>query len=306
MGTSTSYTGPGDTTPLLPPWATKPLPPVPAPQSAPAGDGPAPDATPESPAAAPSGSGDETASATRPGQSPLPTVVLTRPRPPTAVWRAAKRRMGKVATGGGQGAIRGAARAYVRARGGARSAARSARASRAATVALGGFLSDVDRRGFADASQALGIAVLGKDAESVFAAIVDAIAPDGSRPEEAAGRQGIVEALWQLYDRLSLADDGWAKLEAMNTDAVSTALETAIVACIYSRWIHEVGIALERKAPTPRDAVRRERDIKDYVRQSVRLDFKNKDMVAINWQGQEGRSFIESKYIEAYGIFEGS
>jgi N12 class adenine-specific DNA methylase len=151
----------------------------------------------------------------------------------------------------------------------------------------------------------LGVLIVGRDAQAVFAAIVDAIAPDGVRPEEAAARQGIVEALWQLYDKLSVEDGGWAKLEAMDADTVNAALETAIVECVYSRWIQEVGIALERKAATPQDARRREREVKQYVRESVRLDFKDKDLLAISWDGPGGRTFIESKYAEAYAIFEG-
>jgi hypothetical protein len=313
MGTSSSYGGPGDTTPLLPAWALEPVAPVlpvPPPTTAPAPpadiipSGSPDDAPPPGNLGTAPGGAPQSTPGSRPGVPP--PVIVAPPRRPATPWRAAKRRMGRVASGGGRQAIGGAARSYVRAKGGARQAARSARASRAATAAFGGFLADISRHGFGEALRRLGIPnALGKDAETVFATIVDAIAPDGARPEEAAVRQGMVDALWQLYDRLSLQDGGWEKLEAMDAAAASTALETAVVECVYSRWIQEVGIAFERKAATPQEAVRRERDVKNYIRESVRLDFAGKDVLRIDWAGAEGRTFVESKYAEAYGIFEG-
>ncbi len=213
--------------------------------------------------------------------------------------------MGGVASGGGRGAIAAAARSYVHAKGGARQAARSARASRTATTAFAGFLANTVRHGLGEALRRLGGLVLGKDAVAAFAVIVDAIAPAGSQPEGATARKGIIEALWQLYDKLSVQDNGWEKLEAMDAETVSAALETAVVECVYARWIQEVGIALERKASTPQVARRRERELKDYVRESVRLDFAGKDVLAIDWTGTEGRRFVESKFVEAYAIFEG-
>jgi hypothetical protein len=213
--------------------------------------------------------------------------------------------MGRVASAGGRAAIGAAARSYIRAKGGARQAARSARASRAATVAFGGFLTDAVRHGLGEALRRLGGLVLGKDAMAAFAVIVDAIAPAGAQPEDASARKGIIEALWQLYDKLSVQEGGWEKLEAMDAESVSAALETAVVECVYARWIQEVGIALERKAPTPQAARRREREVKQYVRESVRLDFAGKDVLAIDWTGSDGRRFVESKFAEAYAIFEG-
>jgi hypothetical protein len=309
MGTSSSFNGPGDTSHLLPSWAMEqPSPLLPPMVPLDLGNGvPAVAEVPVADPAVPSAPNAIVVPSSPTPQIPLnPPTPSTPPRSPPAPWKTAKVRMGKVAAGGGQRrAIGRAARAYVRAKGGARQAASTARASRSATVTFGGFLSDAARRGFQEAMRGLGIAqVLNKDAETVFAAIVDAIAPDGARPEEAAARQGIVEALWQLYDQLSVQDGGWGRLEAMDNTAVNAALETAVVECVYSRWIQEVGIAFERKAATAQEAVRRQRDVKDYIRESVRLDFQGKNVLEINWQGDEGRTFVESKYIEAYAIFE--
>ncbi len=206
--------------------------------------------------------------------------------------------------GGGQRLGR-AARAYIRANGGSRRAARAAVAGRKATVRLGGFLADVARSGLREAAERIGIAnVLGQDAETVFAAIVDAIAPAGATPEEAAARGGISDALWRLYDEMSLRDDVY-NINALDAPAVAKAVEAAIVAVIFNRWLQEVGIRLEEHGPSPAEAVRRERDLKDYVRQSVHLDLEGTDILAMDWRSPTARQFIENKYTEAYAVFEG-
>jgi hypothetical protein len=302
MGTSSSYGGPGDTTPLLPSWALDPGTPSMSGDGSPEGAGPgeAP------PAAPPQGTDAETSPSPATTPQPVAPVPVLTPHPRAlARWRAAKARMGRVAAGGGQRTIRSAARAYVRAKGGARQAAHSAQTSQAAAVSFGGFLADAVRRGLAEALRQLGITqIVGQDAEAVFAAIIDAVTPPGADLEAAATRNGIVEALWVLYDQLAIQDGGWAKLESMDRTAVANALETAIIECVYSRWIQEVGIAFERKAASPQQAMRRERDVKDYIRRTVRLDFQNKDVLQINWRGNEGRTFVEAKFTETYSIFE--
>ena len=186
MGTSSSFGGPGDTKPLLPSWALQPIPSPLQPISV-IPDGA--DQTPSVPPAAPP----------QPTAQPItPQVTVAPPRQPSAPWRAAKRRMGRVASGGGSAAIGAAARSYVCAKGGARQAARSARASRAATIAFGGFLADTVRHGLGEALRRLGNLVLGKDAVAAFATIVDAIAPDGAQPEEASAQRHCGSALAAL------------------------------------------------------------------------------------------------------------
>jgi hypothetical protein len=169
---------------------------------------------------------------------------------------------------------------------------------------LGGFLADVAHRGLQKAAERIGIAnVLGQDAETVFSAIVDAIAPSGATPEQSAARAGVSDALWRLYDQLSLQDDVF-KIDAIDAAAAAKAVEAAIVAVIFNRWLQEVGLGLEERTASSVDAVRRERDLKDYVRQSVHLDLEGTDILEMDWRSPASRQFIENKYAEAYAVFE--
>ena len=150
MGTSGSTGGPGDTTPLLPSLAL------------PAGN-------PEAP--------------TQPDLDSQPTNPLVSP---PRRWQSAKGRLSSVASGGGGGkGISSAGRAYTRALGGSRNAASSGASARATTLRLGSFLAHVSSAGVGAALESLGLGrFVGQDAETVFAAIADALAPEGTDSEQ--------------------------------------------------------------------------------------------------------------------------
>jgi hypothetical protein len=147
---------------------------------------------------------------------------------------------------------------------------------------------------------------LGDDAQTVFAAIIDAIAPDGATPEGAAARRAVSDSLWQLYDRYSLDTADFSRLDSMDAAGVREALEASITSYVYTRWLQEVGIKIEERAMSEAQAVRRERDVKAYVQDSVRLDFHEMDVLSLDWSSREARDFVERKYAEAYSVFEGS
>lgn len=283
MGTQSSYGGPGDRQPLLPSWALDPV--VPA----------GPD----------DGSADSDSPSPTPAQPAVPQPQTT-PAPRTQRWNAARRSISSVVrSGGGGGRMGRAARRYVSAKGGARKAARAAKSGRRATAALGGFLGDVARSGFREAAVRLGIAaLLGNDAQTVFAAIIDAIAPDGATSEGAAARRAVSDSLWQLYDRYSLDTADLSRLDSMDVAAVREALEASITTYVYTRWLQEVGIKIEEWAMSEAQAVRRERDVKAYVQDLVRLDFQEMDVLSMDWTSRKARDFVERQYVAAYSVFE--
>src|ERR1043165_5249531 len=128
MGTSSSSSGPTDTSPLLPPWAD-PLPAMdnnlPADWSLPGGPVPQ----------------DSEA-------NHLPTPSVSVPSSVPATWTSAKGALSRLARGrSSSGSFAPSFRRYVGAHGGGRNAAHTASSGRAVTGALGGFLSDVIRDG---------------------------------------------------------------------------------------------------------------------------------------------------------------
>jgi hypothetical protein len=281
VGTSKSYDGPKDRTPLLPPWAF-----------------PNPNEEVELPEDLP----EEI-----PPQS-LDNLPLEDPEKVLLAWRSAKTSLGQIVPRqGNRGSLCQAGQRYVRALGGSRKAAIHARAGRSATAGLSQFLSNVSSRGIGEALQSLGLSqFIGKSAELVFAAISNALAPAGASREEVIARQAINEALECLYEQHILEDGDIAKLDQLETHAIEKAIEVSVSAYIYHRWLAELEIALERRTISAKEAVRLEREVKKFVRECVQLDFRAIDVLSMDWKGVSGQQFIEKIFADAYSALEGS
>jgi hypothetical protein len=303
MGTSNSYGGPTGGNPLLPPWAQ---------QSA----EPAPDQNAPGPASGEdendngSEQSDSNSAATTGEDKPPFTLTATATRrtsrgPTSSHWSSAKGNMTRFAGGGRRRNLSNAGRAYVRARGGARGAASSSRASRASTARLAGFLSNVAARGTGAAITALGLSiVVGQSAETILAAIADALAPEGALLEDSVARQAIDDVLLLLFERYDLENGSINNLDAMDASAVREVIVLSVAQSIYLRWLEDLGKCIETGTATANEALRLEREVKDYVRETLTLDLQGQDVLRIDWKGREGQNIVERIYQEAYGFLE--
>lgn len=301
MGTSKSHGGPTDTRQLLPAWAQTPEGGVDAGVTqVPAGDTSAgatqtpasPPGTVAPPQAGPDDDPDET--------TPAPGAVSPTAEP----WRAAKGRLGRAALpGSGRTELRAAGGAYVRARGGGRVASASAKAGRQSTASLASFFSSVASGGVAETLAKEGLArFVGRDAKEIFAAITDLLAPPGATSEEAAARHATASVLEELFERFAVEDGGLQRLDAMSAEDVRLAVEASIANYIYCRWLGELGLRIETKAISYAQAERLERDMKEYVRDIVKVDLQSSDVLAVDWKGAAGARIIHDLYEQAYNV----
>lgn len=158
----------------------------------------------------------------------------------------------------------------------------------------------------AEALRGIGLAgVEGRDADTVFAAITNAIAPAGDSREAVAARQATNEVLDQLYVRFVGETGDFSRLEAMSAEDVATALERSIAAYVFNRWIGELGKKIEQKSVSPAQAVRFERDMRLFVDETVKLDFAGIDPLRFDWSGAAGRTLVERIYAQAYAVIGG-
>ena len=299
MGTSTSHGGPKDRPPLLPDWALPaPLPPVPQPEPIPIppADGPAPQAPSDT---------EQPIHPAAPALHPTPTPTygpLTgKPR-----WTKAAGSLGRVAASGGSRGMGRAAQRYVRARGGSKGASASSPAGRRATARFAGFLSDVARNGFADAFTNLGLgSVVGRDLDSVIAAVTDVVCPAGADREEVAAREASTEALEEVFADIIRTGADISQLDAMTAAGVGKAIEAMVTSYIYNRWLGDLGVKIEEKAISPQQAVRVERRMKDFIRDAVKLDLQQKDPLKVDWRGAEGKDLMGRIYSDAYAVIGG-
>lgn len=296
MGTSKSYGGPTDSSPLLPAWAQNPEATNPGgvsqdPPSS-TGTGAPASVAPDGDSATPPDSEDD--------ETPAPGAVVSSSTQP---WRTAKIRLGKAAQSGSRVDLRSAGTAYTHARGGARAASGAARGGRKATASLAGFFAGVASTGIRTALQRAGLAqYVGRDHDQVFAAIVNALAPAGSSTEEAAARHAAAEVLEELYTQFAVVAGGLERLNAMTADDVRAAIELSIAKYIYHRWLGELSQRLEEKSVSAAQAERLEREMKTYVREIVQLDLTSINVLQLDWNGPQGARLLEELYEQAYGI----
>lgn len=289
MGTSSSYSGPTRRPPLLPPWAEDPLP---IPPGFPPEPIPPLERTPE----------------------PIPPIELPqRPVPDAgpriaidylpATFRGPKSALGKLVGGGGGGALRSAGRSYVRASGGPGGAARTAVAGRRATVRLGGFLGTVSQSGIVRAAEVLGLtSLLGRDAQFVLAAFIDALAPAGALREEAIARKAMIDTLDELFERFDVENKGVQVLDTMSPENIADIIGLSVTNYVNARFQEELVSRIERGAVSERDANVFANQIREYIATNVRLDLQGVDVVRMDWNGTQGRAFIDQQYFRAYDL----
>lgn len=302
MGTSRTFDGPGDRPPLLPAWALPgggppPAPPEPPPEGTDGGDDSGPDGDD-----AQGGEGDSPGD----GATGGPAVPPAGPAPQQSPWRAARVQMNRWARGGGgrQGVAQ-AGRAYVRAKGGSRAAAARAVHGRATAARAGGFFGALASGGLRAALDALGLRnYIGRGAEVVFAAIANAIAPPGATLEEAAARHAADEVLARLYAERIGADGDLGGLERMTAEDVGAAVRDVVSTYIYQRWLEELGKSIEAGTTSPSEAVRLEREVRQYVRDIVQLEVPNDRVLTLDWERPEGQALVQRLFEEAYGLLE--
>lgn len=292
MGTSKSYGGPSGGSGLLPSWAE---PAMPTPPSADGNVAPpqanVPPVAPPIPPQAP-----------QPGDVATPTPNTS--PPPPKYWPAAKKSLTRYVNKRTRRNLGAAAKSYVRARGGAHRAAAASASGRQATSNFAAFVSSVATRGIRETLRSLRLdSQIGKSVEDVLSAVCDALAPDAALLDDVAARAAIADVLAELYEKYELGA-GIEKLDAMDKQSVADAVEMSVVAYIYERWLQELGRCIEKNSVGPEQAVRLEREVKQYVRDEVHCQFDNVDVLTVDWAGAEAQELIESVYATAYACLE--
>jgi len=207
--------------------------------------------------------------------------------------------------GSNSGRLRSAGAGYTRAKGGSRSAAGAARSGKAATGRLGGFLASTVGSGIGPALESVGLReVVGQSSDTVFARLVDKLAPSGSTKEEAAARRATVEVLSYLYETVVGENGDMASLEGMDANTVEYAVELSVSGYIYNMWLDELGLSIEKGAVSEAAAVRLEGEVREYVRSCVSLELGGKNVLDVNWHRPEGRGIIDRVFHDAYSVLE--
>ena len=230
MGTSGSYSGAGNGSPLIPAFLNDP-----APASAPVIPAPAP-AAPNAPAA--------------PGAPQVPPAAALPPVPPPprpapqqqpapARFTTPRTNFSRFVRSGGsdRAALGRAVSGYVStAAGGSRQAARRMGASRQAGARLYSFLADAQARGPIEALRALNLqALAGRPVQEVFLGIAEYVCPVAGTVDEGIARDAFIETI------ADLADQGISDFAGLTADQIQTVYELFAAHAIEARICNDIG-----------------------------------------------------------------
>lgn len=299
MGTSQNNDGPGKGLPFVPPW-TPPLPPVPPlplppkppepPEDDPHDDGP-PDPDKDEPK-----DGDDFV------DDPRPMPQAPPPLAPPGRFGGARRGLGDFASNGDRGSLRKSLREYVRhGYGGAKTT--TARFGGTASIAgvFGNTLEAV-----AGSNNQTGPVVLdpvlwqGKSASEVMDALVEAVRPvDGTQDAEAE-RASIRGSLSDVLVRYPDAD-----LLNLSVEQRTFAIERFTAMDVFHRFELDLGKTIQEKAKSASIAVRRLKEIKDYIKECVSASFRK--IAASSARLTTGRisQMVTQALQDTFEVFEG-
>jgi len=90
----------------------------------------------------------------------------------------------------------------------------------------------------------------------------------------------------------------------MTAEAINSAIQASIVAAAFNRFTGDLARQLEEKAISAAEAIRMERDIRQYMVDTVQLDFTGKDPLSMQGETVWG-VMIDSLYEDAYRMLGG-
>jgi hypothetical protein len=266
MGTSGSYGGAGNGSPLIPGFLNDPAPasapmlPAPAPPTAPNAL-PVPNTMPSAPVI------------------PMPSQPQPRPVPQQAPmpnrFTAPRSNFSRFARSGGtdRSALGRAVSGYVStAAGGSRQAVRRMGASRQAGARLYSFLADAEARGPVEALRSLNLqalrslnlqALAGRPVEEIFLGIAEYVCPIGGTVDEGIARDSFIETI------ADLADQGISDFDSLTPDQMQTVFEMFATHAIEARICNDIG-KNSIKLPTDIAAVERvQAQLHDFIGRAV-------------------------------------
>ena len=206
-------------------------------------------------------------------------------------WTDFKRNASYFARYGGRERAAKTLAGFVGAMGGAAAAASTATAGTRTGQALGSFLAgSTGPEGLAGGLEAVGLQhLIGQDRFTVLSELINALGGTGTDLEEEAARGALLDVLDEL-----LPEGDEASLESVQLDeaGIRDALCRYIAALIYNRAIPVIEVRLESLGNQAL-IQQRDRQLHDFIDALVRLRMQDASPLKVDWQGADGRGFIQ-------------
>lgn len=291
MGTSTSASGAGSGSPLVPSWLDEPVPGT--------GDGNSPGE--QSPAITPP---TQPMPMTPPNQpvinptAPRPRII---PPPQPNRFRQARAGFSRFASSGGRdtSSMRQSIGNYVSiGTGGSRRASRRMGSSRAVGSQFLGVLRDINTVGVPETLRRLNLTQLvGQPIDNIFLGIAEAVCPPGGDVDQAIARNAMLETMIDFTTQVQSQDLG-----DLTPDQLTALFRDYITNTIRFRILNDIGTRSVRLPDNHSDAIRIQRQLNDYIRGAVSDTFPENLSSISGFSDQQLQTRVDAVYEESFEV----
>ncbi len=210
-------------------------------------------------------------------------------------WQTAKTSMSKIASG--KSSVKNAISNYVKAHGGARSASKTSKSGIATLINIGKFINNVSSEGYTETLEKYKIDYTDKSAKDVLSELINYLAPSPITKEDSIARKALIVTMEQLYELLEKEN---LEIDKINNETLNFIIPKYIESYLYERIINDLGSRIETTSLNSKQAIKIEKDIKEYINAKVDIAFKGKDFEKISFNKKD----VESLYNQCYTIME--
>lgn len=214
-------------------------------------------------------------------------------------WQAVKNAMSRLASGSSSD-IKGTVSKYVRAHGGGKSASKNAISGVRTTVNLGNFLSSASTEGLKETLQNYKIDYENKSISEVLNNLVNFLTPTPVTKEDSIARKALIVTMEKLYELIEKENISIELIEKLDGNSLNQIIPLYVESYIYERLINDLGSRIEENSINSNNAVKLEKDLKEYIISKVEITFRGKDLSTISFDKKE----VESLYNQCYNVME--
>jgi len=112
----------------------------------------------------------------------------------------------------------------------------------------------------------------------------------------------MIETLNMVFEEYDVGADGVTALDRMDSAALGEVIRLSVVNYVNARMQQELANRIERGTLPESEANRLMDEVRDFITEIVKLDFGGMDLVSLDWDGPQGRRFVDDVYEEAYRL----
>jgi hypothetical protein len=139
---------------------------------------------------------------------------------------------------------------------------------------------------------------------TLLGALVDRLTSNGHGLEDNVARSALTKTLHTLFDEHGVTDGGLAALREMSVEDAQNVISECIARYIDERVLHVLGDGLQSLPVV--EILLREAEVKDYIRNRLRMDLRDIDILRLDWGSAEATALIERIFTEAHRLLQHS